>query len=66
MAGRSGRRSVPEPRVATAATPTTSLEAVERPRRIDAYIDYFASGGTHRISVAADLCGEALLDGDVC
>jgi hypothetical protein len=36
----------------------------ERPKRIDAYIDYFASGDTGATRVAADLCGETLLDED--
>ena len=48
----------PERRVA-------SLEAAaERPRRIDAYIDYFASGDRRPPRIASDPCGEALLDRD--
>ena len=59
-----GRRSAPppEPRVGTGPT----LEAAaDRPRRIDAYIDYFASGDRRPTSIEADPCGETLLDGDV-
>ena len=59
------RRSAlsPERRVAACAALATSLEAaVERPRRIDAYIDYFASGSMQQAGIVADPCGEALLD----
>lgn len=51
------RRSAEEPerRVSAPVAPAGPLEpAVERPKRIDAYIDYFGS----------DPCGEALLDED--
>jgi hypothetical protein len=43
----------------------TSLEAdVERPRRVDAYIDYFGSGEARRPSISSGPRGESLLDGD--
>lgn len=61
------RRSAeqPERRVSAPVAPASPLEPdVERPRRIDAYIDYFAGGDTRRTSTASDPCGEALLDGD--
>jgi hypothetical protein len=51
------RRSTaaPEQSARAGVTPARPLEpAIERPKRIDAYIDYFG----------ADPCGETLLDGD--
>jgi hypothetical protein len=57
----------PERTVRARVTPASPLEpAVDRPRRIDNYIDYFASGYRHRISIASDPCGEAQLGGDPC
>jgi len=53
------RRSAEQP------APASSLHAaVDRPKRIDAYIDYFASGDRRVTGIPADACGETLLDGD--
>jgi hypothetical protein len=42
-----------------------ALEAnVERPRRVDSYIDYFGSGEALCGRISSDPCGESLLDGD--
>jgi hypothetical protein len=55
----------PERPVIARRAPTGPLEpAVERPRRIDAYIDYFGSDDTRRTRIASDPGGEALMDGD--
>jgi hypothetical protein len=57
----------PERPVSARVAPAGPLEpAVERPKRIDAYIDYFASGNTRRTSIVSDPDGEALPDGDAC
>jgi hypothetical protein len=43
--------------------PAGSLELVaDRPRRIDAWIDYFGTGDAHLTALSYDACGEALLD----
>jgi hypothetical protein len=43
----------------------TLLDAdVQRPRRVDSYIDYFGSGEARRAGISSDPCGESLLDGD--
>jgi hypothetical protein len=63
----SRRAASPERSVRARGARAISLEAaVERPRRIDNYIDYFASGYSRRVRVASDRCGEALLGGDPC
>ena len=56
------RRSVEQPERVAPAGPLETT--VERPRRIDAYIDYFASGDTRRASITSDPDGDALRDGD--
>ncbi len=44
-------------------TSAGSLELVaDRPRRIDAWIDYFGTGDAHLTALSYDACGEALLD----
>ena len=59
------RRVDIRPGAASPERRVTSLEAAaERPRHIDAYIDYFASGDPRPPRIASDACGEALLDGD--
>jgi len=63
------RRSAEQPeRPASAHLAPAGLlqSAVEHPRRIDAYIDYFGSGDPRRTGITSDpdLCGEVLLDGD--
>jgi hypothetical protein len=41
------------------------LEAdVERPRRVDSYIDYFGSGEARRASISSGPGGKSLLDGN--
>ena len=55
----------PERPVSVPRSPAGPLEpAVERPRHIDAYIDYFGAADTRRNRIASDLGGKALLDGD--
>jgi hypothetical protein len=57
----------PERPASAHVSPAGPLEpAVEHPRRIDAYIDYFGTGDTRRTGITSDpdLCGEVLLDGD--
>jgi hypothetical protein len=57
----------PERTVRARVAPAGPLEpAVERPKRIDAYIDYFASGYRRRAGIASDPRGEARLGGDAC
>ena len=57
------RRSTEQPgRRASARPPFEPV--VDRPRRIDACIDYFGTGNARSLSSSLDACGELLLDGD--
>jgi hypothetical protein len=60
------RRSTEQPgRRVSPQAPTSRLEPpVDRPRRIDACIDYFGTGNARSLSDSSDACGESLLDGD--
>ncbi len=52
-----GRPALPQ------QTPAAPLELVtDRPRRIDAWIDYFGTGDVHFTPISYDAGGEALLD----
>ena len=56
----------PQRPVRARLVPASLLEpAVERPRRIDTYIDYFGAADTRRTRIASAPGGETLLDGDM-
>ena len=55
------RRSTEQPgRRASARRPLEPV--VDRPRRIDACIDYFGTGDARSLSDSSDSCGESILD----
>lgn len=59
----SAEQSIRSARAEIAPTHLLAVD-VDRPKRIDRYIDYFGSGGARRTVVSSEPCGESLLDVD--